>query len=149
MYNSFEGEYLTTIGTDIHVKTVDVEDVRIKLVIWDIGGQKDFEQLRRAYYQNAAGAFFVFDTTRPETLDRIHQWISVLYEVTGTIPLVLVENKIDLDSKIKPGYAEEIAKKFNCVYVRTSAKEDMNVEEAFLTLSRQILTQAREKFTMV
>ena len=75
MYDSFEGDYLATIGTDIHVKMVDLGDFLVKLVIWDIAGQDDFAQLRKAYYQNASGAFFVWDTTRPETFDRVEEWI--------------------------------------------------------------------------
>jgi small GTP-binding protein len=59
VYDSFEGDYLATIGTDIHVKTVQVDETMVKLVVWDIAGQDDFAQLRKAYYQNASGAFFI------------------------------------------------------------------------------------------
>jgi len=145
VYDSFEGDYLATIGTDIHVKTMNVDDTRVKLVIWDIGGQEDFAQLRKAYYQNASGAFFVFDTTRPETLKRVDDWVEALYGVTGRIPLALVENKIDLPTAIPPEETEAIVKKLDCIFVRTSAKEDMNVEQAFEELTRQILKRARAR----
>lgn len=145
VYDSFEGDYLATIGTDIHVKTMEIEDLRIKLVIWDVAGQDDFAQLRKAYYQNAAGAFFVFDTTRPETLDRIEEWIETLYSVTGDIPLVLVENKIDLESKIDSEVVKATVERLGCAFVRTSAKEDTHVEDAFLELTREILERARNR----
>jgi small GTP-binding protein len=54
VYDSFEGDYLSTIGTNVHVKMVTLDDLHIKLVIWDIGGQDDFALLRRAYYSNAS-----------------------------------------------------------------------------------------------
>ena len=152
MYDSFEGDYLATIGTDIHVKTIDLlamskddEDMLVKLVIWDIAGQDDFAQLRKAYYQNASGAFFVYDCTRPETLDRLDEWIEALFGVTGEIPLVLLENKVDLDNQMKKGQAENIAKAHKMSLVRTSAKEDTNVEEAFRKMTREILEKSRTK----
>ncbi|MHA1955653.1 MAG: GTP-binding protein [Candidatus Thorarchaeota archaeon] len=147
VYDSFEGDYLATIGTDIHVKMVDVDDTRVKLVIWDIAGQDGFAQLRKAYYQNAMGAFFVFDTTRPETLESVDEWFDALFGVTNKIPMVILENKIDLESAIPKETIEKIAKKYDVVFVRTSAKEDMNVEEAFQEITREILGKARAKST--
>ncbi len=145
VYDSFEGEYLATIGTDIHVKTIDIKDTRVKLVIWDIAGQDDFAQLRKAYYQNASGAFFVFDTTRPETLERLDEWLDALFGVTGPIPLVLVENKVDLPTRLPKGHAEDIAKRHRFRLIRTSAKEDTNVEEAFHEITREILQRAKSR----
>lgn len=152
VYDSFEGDYLATIGTDIHVKTIELlaqseddEDTLVKLVVWDIAGQDDFAQLRKAYYQNASGAFFVYDCTRPETLARIDEWIDALFGVTGRIPLVMIENKVDLDCQMAKGQAEEIAKKHDVVLIRTSAKDDTNVEEAFYQMTREILRKSRTK----
>lgn len=145
VYNSFEGDYLATIGTDIHVKLVNVEDVRVKMVIWDIAGQDNFAQLRKAYYQNASGAFFVLDTTRPETIERIDDWIGALYAVTGDIPLVILENKTDLESAITDKAREAVTKKYNTPILKTSAKEDVNVEEAFREITREILNRSRQK----
>jgi len=145
VYDSFEGDYLATIGTDIHVKTVQLEDTAVKLVVWDIAGQDDFAQLRKAYYQNASGAFFVYDCTRPETLSRIDEWVKTLHDVTDKIPLVLLENKIDLDSKVDPKEIEKTVKKYGLTFVRTSAKEDTNVEEAFKQITREILERTRDK----
>ncbi len=145
MYDSFEGDYLATIGTDIHVKTVQVDDTAVKLVIWDIAGQDDFAQLRKAYYQNASGAFFVYDCTRPDTISRMEEWIDALFVVTNKIPLVLVENKVDLESKIDKKAISKTIKKHKLSFVRTSAKEDTNVEEAFVQMTREILERTRNK----
>lgn len=145
VYDSFEGDYLATIGTDIHVKTVVIDDLRVKLVIWDIAGQDDFAQLRKAYYQNATGAFFVFDTTRPDTLHRMNEWLEALFSVTKRIPLVVVENKCDLPSQIPEGFTDALAAKQDFTLIRTSAKDDTNVEAAFLKITREILERSRAK----
>jgi small GTP-binding protein len=145
VYDSFEGDYLATIGTDIHIKMVNVGDTVVKLVIWDIAGQDNFAQLRRAYYMNASGAFFVFDTTRPETVERVDEWLNALFTVTGKIPLVLLENKVDLESAIKEGTRDSVIKQHDVQIIPTSAKEDMNVEEAFQKMTREILERSRGK----
>ncbi len=149
VYDSFEGDYLATIGTDIHLKMVQVDDTMVKLVIWDIAGQDNFSQLRRAYYQNASGAFFVFDTSRPETIARIDEWFKALHAVTGDIPLVMLENKVDLKSAITKEQKDQIIKKYGLKIIRTSAKEDTNVEDAFQEMTRKILVKARSKGTRI
>ncbi|MGV9169655.1 MAG: Rab family GTPase [Promethearchaeia archaeon] len=145
VYDSFEHDYLTTIGTDIHVKLVDLGDISVKLVIWDIGGQDDFKQLRKAYYQNASGAFFVFDTTRPETLDRVDDWLGALFEVTEKIPLVMCENKIDLVSEVSRDRVDKLVERYDIDFVRTSAKEDTNVEAAFTKMTKEMIERARKR----
>lgn len=145
VYDSFEGDYLATIGTDIHIKMVHLGDTVVKLVIWDIAGQDNFAQLRRAYYMNASGAFFVFDTTRPETIERVDEWLNALFTVTGKIPLVLLENKVDLESAIMEGVRDSVMEQHNVKIIQTSAKEDMNVEEAFKKMTQEILEKSRIK----
>jgi small GTP-binding protein len=145
VYDSFEGDYLATIGTDIHVKMVNVDDTVVKLVIWDIAGQDNFAQLRRAYYMNASAAFFVFDTTRPETIERVDEWLNALFTVTGKIPLVLLENKVDLESAIEDAVRDAAKNKHGVPIIATSAKEDTNVEEAFREMTREILDKSRDK----
>jgi small GTP-binding protein len=145
VYNSFEGDYLATIGTDIHLKMVQIDDTMVKLVIWDIAGQDNFAQLRRAYYQNASGAFFVFDTSRPETIARVDDWMKALYAVAGEIPLVILENKVDLENRVSESQKKQISEKYNVKIIRTSAKEDTNVENAFQEMTRKILEKARGK----
>ena len=135
-----EGDYGEAIGTDLRVKMMQIEDdVLVKLVVWDISGQDDFAQLRRAYYQNTSGAFFVFDTTRPETIERVDEWIDALFSVTGPIPLVLLENKIDLETAISKKNIKALVDKYKVDLIRTSAKEDTNVEEAFTKMIKEIL----------
>ena len=145
VYDSFEGDYLATIGTDSHIKMVNVGDTVVTLVIWDIAGQDNFAQLRRAYYMNASAAFFVFDTTRPETVERIDEWLDALFAVTGKIPLAILENKVDLESAITDDSRDSVNKQHDVQIIPTSAKEDMNVEEAFQKMTREILEKSRGK----
>ncbi|MCK4484284.1 MAG: hypothetical protein KAU89_05640, partial [Candidatus Thorarchaeota archaeon] len=90
-----------------------------------------------------SGAFFVFDTTRSETIERVDEWIDALYSVTGSIPLVLLENKIDLKTAISKKNIKALVDKYKVDLIRTSAKEDTNVEEAFKKMTKEILRRSR------
>ena len=143
--DTYEGDHYETIGVDIRVKMMQIEDdVLVKLVVWNIAGQDDFAQLRRAYYQNTSGAFIVFDTTRPETIERVDKWIDDLFSVTGPIPLVLLENKIDLETAISKENIKKLVDKYKVDLIRTSAKEDTNVEEAFKKMTKEVLRLYRK-----
>ena len=119
------------------------DDVLVKLVIYNIAEQVDFAELRKTYYENTSGAFFVFDTTRPETIERVDEWIDALFSVTGPIPLVLVENKIDLETAISKENIKKLVDKYKVDLIRTSAKEDTNVEEAFKKMTKEMLKRAQ------
>ena len=138
VYDSLTTDMTRTIGAVLHVKKVDFKGALHKLVIWDLGGQQSFAELREQYCANASGAFFIFDRTRPETFDNIGEWLSALYTAAGNVPVVVCENKIDLESKISEDKVHtEIAQRV-LKYIQTSATEDIHVEQAFLELVREI-----------
>jgi small GTP-binding protein len=138
MYDSFEPEIGRTIGAMLHVKIVNVEGSKHKLVVWDLGGQVAFAALREQYCAQASGAFFVFDRTRLETLEHIDDWLNSLYSAAGQIPVVAVENKIDLESVISEEQITGMLEARGLKWIRTSALENQHVNEAFEELVSQI-----------
>ncbi|MHA2207333.1 MAG: ADP-ribosylation factor-like protein [Candidatus Thorarchaeota archaeon] len=94
---------------------------------------------RHLSVQNTHGAFFIFDTTQPDTLERIDEWIDSLYDVTGPIPVVLLENKVDLETAISKENIKKIVDKYKVDLIRTSAKEGTNVEEVFKKMTKEML----------
>ena len=138
VYDSFSEELGRTIGAILHVKWMEFRERNLKLVVWDLGGQESFAELREQFCANASGAFFVFDRTRPETFESIDEWMSALRSAAGDVPVVVVENKIDLESNISEDRVhKEIAERV-LRYIKTSASENTNVEEAFTQLVREI-----------
>ncbi len=142
VYNSLSMYTGRTIGAILHVKTVIVDGSRIKLVIWDLGGQESFSALREQYCSNAAGAFLVVDITRPETLANIDRWLNALYSGAGKVPVIMVANKIDLSPVITDDQLAGLAEVRGLKLIRTSATENENVDLAFLELVKSI----QEKF---
>lgn len=138
VYDSLSPEMAQTIGAVLHVKTTPLEDANYKLIVWDLGGQESFRQLREQYCANASGAFFVFDRGRPETLGSIDTWLESLYASAGKVPVVVIENKIDLDPVFDQKDIQNEIDKRNLKLMQTSATESMNVDQTFEELVRTI-----------
>ncbi len=139
VYDSLSLDVGHTIGAIIHVKHVELGGAVHKLVIWDLGGEESFRQLREQYCANASGAFFVFDTTRPETFHSIDSWLEALYASADDVPVVVIENKIDLESKVSPDEIHSLLSRRVLKYIQTSATENTNVERAFVELVGEIM----------
>ncbi|MHA2271544.1 MAG: GTP-binding protein [Candidatus Hodarchaeales archaeon] len=150
----FSADYHMTIGADVFFKDKTVEGKEIKFQIWDLAGQPRFEIVQPPYYRGALGALLVFDVTRPESLERIPQWVERLWEFSGKgkVPIVLLGNKVDLRRipsviALQPEHGYAVAKRlseasikagFAVPYLETSAKTGRNVEDAFLLLAKSI-----------
>lgn len=138
VYDSLAPDIGRTIGAMLHVKSVDLDGSKHKLVVWDLGGQVAFSALRVQYCSHASGAFFVFDRSRLETLEHIDDWLDSLYEAAGKVAVIAVENKIDLESVIPDEKIKEMLEARSLKWIKTSAMENKNVEVAFTELVKEI-----------
>ncbi|MHA2008166.1 MAG: Rab family GTPase [Promethearchaeota archaeon] len=140
-YNIFNPSERLTIGVDFHVKTIELNDIKIKLQIWDVGGEERFRFLLPTYCLGANAAFLLYDITRPSTLDNISEWMTIVRQKGGPIPIMLVGSKIDLAQREVPrDYGIQIADKNNMAsFVEISAKDNINVDEAFKVLTELTL----------
>ncbi|MFX1265726.1 MAG: Rab family GTPase [Promethearchaeota archaeon] len=138
VYDSLSPDIARTIGAILHVKTVEFDDAVYKLVIWDIAGQESYSQMREQFCANASGALFVFDRSRPETLGSIDGWLESLYSSTGEVPVLVLENKIDLEPVFSPEDVKRETEKRGLEFIQTSATEGKNVNQAFTRLVRTV-----------
>jgi small GTP-binding protein len=110
------------------------------LLIWDIAGQTAFQKLRSIYFKGSNGALGVYDVTEPQTLLKIPGWVSSIKKsVKKNIPMILLGNKIDLERKVDPSEAKDLAERLKCEYMETSAKTGEKVDEAFGRIARACL----------
>ncbi|CAE7560706.1 ypt-1 [Symbiodinium sp. KB8] len=139
--NSFTGQYLSTIGVDFKIKTIDLDGKRVKLQIWDTAGQERFRVIASSYYRGAHGIIVVYDITDAETFANVKTWLGEI-EKHGTegVKTLLVGNKSDLEDKRAVPYdeAKAFADEHGMPFLETSAKDDEGVEEAFMEMARQI-----------
>lgn len=145
----FSDQYLTTLGTKITSKKLTFPDegnnreFELTLMIWDIMGQKEYKLIHETAYQGSKGAIVVCDLSRKETLHNLINWVTSLFNITKTLPIVFVANKSDLMDQFQFNDAEltEIALPYHAPFFRTSAKSGENVENVFSTLGKMMLKE--------
>lgn len=153
----FREEYHQTIGANFLIKEIDLtkiidqldiknpklkKDIRekgFKLYFWDIGGQTDKLWANEYYFVQAVGAMVIFSLDKVSSFEQIDFWIKKLKELSGDVPYVIVGNKTDLQRKVNTELIQNKIKAVGVKYFETSAKLNENVDEAFESLSVQIL----------
>lgn len=151
----FKNDYLTTLGADFLIKelVMDKFDTKIKLCIWDIGGQSRWETLRPVYLQGADGAILVFDLTKRSTFQQLPKWIMDLETYAGHdfTPYVIVGNKLDLcteelELREVPSEAlEQFGMEQKKFAFETSAKSGDGIEQMFVRLALEVLKEKAQK----
>jgi small GTP-binding protein len=138
VYDTLSPDMTRTIGAVLHVKTLEIDGAFHKQVIWDLGGEESFAQLREQYCANASGAFFVFDRTNLKSLEHIDDWLNALYSSAGRVVVIAVENKIDLESSITDEQIRGMLEARGLQHIQTSALQNTNVNVAFEELVKKI-----------
>eukprot|EP00268_Persea_americana_P017335 TRINITY_DN1834_c0_g1_i1.p1 TRINITY_DN1834_c0_g1~~TRINITY_DN1834_c0_g1_i1.p1 ORF type:complete len:202 (+),score=33.54 TRINITY_DN1834_c0_g1_i1:231-836(+) len=139
--DSYMDSYISTIGVDFKIRTIEVDGKTVKLQIWDTAGQERFRTITSSYYRGAHGIIIVYDVTEMESFNNVKQWLSEIDRyASDSVCKLLVGNKCDLvgnkvvDTQMAKAYADELGIPF----LETSAKDSINVEQAFLTMAGEI-----------
>ncbi|KAJ3001210.1 GTP-binding protein of the rab [Thoreauomyces humboldtii] len=139
--DTYTESYISTIGVDFKIRTIELEGKTVKLQIWDTAGQERFRTITSSYYRGAHGIIVVYDVTDQDTFTNVKQWMQEIdrYACEGVNKL-LVGNKSDLTTKKVVDYdaAKEFSDNLQIPFLETSAKNATNVEQAFLTMAKQI-----------
>ncbi len=148
-YNLFNPSERLTIGVDFHVKTIDLHNKKIKLQIWDVGGEERFRFLLPTYCLGANAAFLLYDVTRSQTLDNITEWTNIVRQKGGPIPIMLVGAKIDLGDaqrEVLREYGIQVAEKNNMAsFGEISSKSGQNVDKTFEVLTELTLEKIENR----
>ncbi|XP_043916617.1 ras-related protein Rab-5A-like [Protopterus annectens] len=131
----------STIGAAFLAQSVCLDDTTVKFEIWDTAGQERYHSLAPMYYRGAQAAIVVFDITKPETFDRAKAWVKELQrQASANIVIALAGNKTDLADKRMVEYeeAQSYAEDSGLLFMETSAKTAMNVNELFLAIAKKM-----------
>jgi small GTP-binding protein len=147
VYDIFDDNYISTLGAKVSRKSVYLnhptmdKKIELKLMIWDVMGQKEYDLIHKSAYQGAQGALIVADLTRKETLDNVDNWITGLFNVTGQIPIVLLGNKNDLEEQHQFKFEDlkNTVSTFAAPVFYTSARTGENVEASFKILGESLI----------
>lgn len=145
VYNLFEDKYFSTIGVKVSRKVVAVprgdEIIELTLMLWDLAGSEEFDDVRISYMRGATGAVAVCDLTRPETLASLTDYAQTLRRVSPQAQLILAANKVDLADQAGASAEQirELAAEVAAPYYLTSAKNGAQVETLFRHLGRLLV----------
>ncbi|KAK0124238.1 Rab GTPase ypt7 [Cadophora gregata] len=166
----FSASYKATIGADFLTKEVLVDDRLVTMQLWDTAGQERFQSLGVAFYRGADCCVLVYDVNNSKSFDTLDSWrdefliqasprdpdsfpfVSLMHFARGgygkcanTWFKVVLGNKIDVEEN-KRVISSKRAMTFcqskgGIPYFETSAKEAINVEQAFEVIARNALAQ--------
>ena len=140
--------FVPTIGVDFKIKTFEIDSKKIKMQIWDTAGQERFKNIIASYYRGAHGILLLYDVTDKDSFKNLSNWlIEIEKNASKNVLKVLIGNKCDLEDKRLVSYnqGKEFADTYGLKFIETSAKKNLNVNEAFETLGRELMNASSDK----
>ena len=133
--NTFNPNYITTIGMDKRIKRIEVNNYDITIFITDTAGQERYRSLSKSFYKQADAILIGFSLTDKISLNNINYWFEEINnnKNESLAGLVLFGNKCDdkINATVKPEDITPIINKYNLTYFETSAKTNINIQELF------------------
>jgi len=148
----FNGGYLATIEIDFKVKTLECEGQAVKLQVWDTAGQEKFRTITKAYYRGCNGIFVIYDVTNSSSFANVENWVrEARQQASKETRIILLGNKSDDESSRKVSYdiGYQVASSLGLSFFEVSAKDDLNLNEAFFEMTVQMKKVAEERVEMV
>lgn len=147
--NVFVEGNLSTIGAAFFSRNVKNSDIDAALMIWDTAGEERFKSVAPTILRGADGVVLVFDTQRPETFEELEDYIALMTNSIPTdlrVPVMVLGNKVDIGpSMIEKERIEQWTEKHDIqLYFEVSAKTGSGVEDAFMTLTKDIIETAKQ-----
>ncbi len=145
VYNLFDDRYLSTIGVKVSRKVIALprgnDIAELTLMLWDLAGSEEFDDVRASYLRGANGAIVVCDLTRPTTLEAVSKYAAELRQMNSAARLIIAANKGDLAEKhqLTVEQVSAWAATLHAAYYITSAKTGANVETIFRQLGQLLI----------
>ncbi|CAM0136252.1 Ras GTPase [Umbelopsis sp. WA50703] len=137
----FVDEYDPTIE-DSYRKQCVIDHETALLDVLDTAGQEEYSAMREQYMRNGEGFLLVYSITSRMSFEEINTFYQQIRRVKDRdfFPMVLIANKCDLehDRQVSSHEGRDLAKSFGCTFIETSAKQRINVDEAFYHVVRDI-----------
>jgi len=140
--NEWKENFIPTIGVDFKIKSIKIDNKTIKLQIWDTAGQERFKSILSSYYKGANGILLLYDITNINSFKNLSSWlIEIEKNSTKNVKKILIGNKCDLNElrKISTNQGKEFADTYNMKFIETSAKNNINIDECFYILGKELI----------
>lgn len=143
----FVDEYDPTIEDSYRKQCIIDEEVAL-LDVLDTAGQEEYGAMREQYMRTGEGFLLVYAITSRNSFEEVSTFHQQILRVKDKdyFPVVVVANKCDLEyeRQVQANEGRELAKRFNAQCIETSAKQRVNVDEAFIAVVRAIRRYQKE-----
>lgn len=139
--DKFNTSFITTIGIDFKIRTIESKGKKIKLQVWDTAGQERFRTITTAYYRGAMGIILVYDVTDSRTFENVETWFQTVTQYANDdAQIFLVGNKCDDEEsrQVSTEQGRALAEKLGILFTEASAKTNENVDTIFYELASLI-----------
>ncbi|PRQ25622.1 putative small GTPase superfamily, P-loop containing nucleoside triphosphate hydrolase [Rosa chinensis] len=140
-------ELLKPYGIEYTARTIQLDNELVKLQIWNAAVQERFRTIPKTFYQGAKGLLLVYDVTNQLSFTEISKWLrNIKEDPANNIKKILVGNKADKDESeraVSTGRGQALAKEYDIEFFETSAETNMNVEEVFFSIARDIMLESK------
>jgi len=145
--NSFTTSHLATIGIDFKMKTIEVDGKKIKIQIWDTAGQERYKTITQTYYKGAMGIILSYAVNDAESFNNIENWMKQIKQhASEDVCKILIGNKCDMPDRVIPYEdGKKLADQYGIHFFETSAKENLNVQEAFKSIAKEVKDKLADK----
>ncbi|RSH79607.1 Ras GTPase [Apiotrichum porosum] len=143
----FVDEYDPTIEDSYRKQCIIDEEVAL-LDVLDTAGQEEYGAMREQYMRTGEGFLLVYSITSRSSFEEVSTFHQQILRVKDKdyFPVVVVANKCDLEyeRQVQPHEGRDLAKRFGAQCIETSAKQRVNVDDAFVAVVRAIRRYQRE-----
>ena len=144
----FKANTKLSIGISFEVKEIKIEDLNIKLQIWDLVTEDRWKDMIPYHCRGALGAILMFETSNFDTLLTLTRWVHIIRQNTNNIPMILMGNndnltnnrQVSMDEIMNFVKSERLNGYFECDVVGGE-----NLENAFQSLTRLIIKKFENK----
>lgn len=151
----FSQQYRATIGADFLSKEIMIDNKLVTLQIWDTAGQERFQSLGVAFYRGSDCCVLVYDITSSKSFDSLESWREEFLNQANpknpeSFPFVVLGNKVDKEPerRVQLNKAQAWTRsKGEIPLFECSAKDSVNVEEAFQEIARRALKKEQQEET--
>uniref|UniRef100_A0A8C1TUV0 Uncharacterized protein n=2 Tax=Cyprinus carpio TaxID=7962 RepID=A0A8C1TUV0_CYPCA len=120
------GSFSATVGIGFTNKVLTVDELKVRLQIWDTAGQERFRSVTHAYYRDAQALLLLYDITSRSSFDNTRAWLTEIHEYAqDDVVIMLLGNK-----------------EYGVIFLETSAKTGLNVDEAFMTVAKELVRRS-------
>ena len=138
--NNFEDYYQATVGFEFLTFNMKINDMVIKMQIWDTCGQEIYRSLISNFYRNSSLAVILYSIDNRESFEHAENWLNDLKsQANPEVRIFLVGNKCDLEEQRQVSKEEGMKYKTDQgldLFMETSAKTGYNARNVLIEAAK-------------